>query len=288
MKGIKIIMIFFVALQIACLINALTIKDVSKIPSQVEPGGSVKLNLKIKNNLEDDVEDVKVSLNLNDVPFAPAIISEDYFEEIESDDSVIADFDLIAESNAEAGTYKIPVSIEYKINDETKVEFFTISLTINAKPNLILNTEGFLLKGQKNELKIRVTNTGLGKAKLLEVELQESGAYKILSSKNVYIGDLDSDDFDTAIFNVFLKDQNVVNFPVVLKYRDSSNKQFVEIKNLAARVYSNDEAIKLGLIKKNNIKFYFTIVIFLIILFVVWRKIRKWGRRRRAIKNKEI
>jgi len=275
----KIILNLIFGMFLISLVSGLTIRSVETIPSEVVPGDDFKVEVGIKNNLDLDIKNVGVSLNLEGIPFAPKISSEEYKGEIEEGDIEKFVFILLATGDAEAGTYKIPVSVNYEVNDESKVRNFMISVVMNALPDFILNSESLLMKNQKNELEIMITNKGLAKAKFLEVKIAEAG-YDILSQDNVYIGNLDSDDFDSVKFEIFTKDAGLIIIPVTLTYRDATNKIYSESEVLQIKAYSRDEAIALGLIQKNNTLFYFIVIVFLIVVWVVYRRIKKRRKRR--------
>jgi hypothetical protein len=276
-----LILVVLLFVNLIGIVSALTIRDVATSPSQVEPGKKIKIILEIKNNLDDDIKGVEISLDLNQVPFAPETSSEIFIDELDESERKNIEFELVAEADAEAGVYKIPIEIKYTVNEEEKTKTSTISATINSKPNLLLSIEEILIKNQKNKLEIRITNIGLNKAKLLEVELS-LGNYNILGSNKVYIGDLESDDFDTASFDIFTKSSDTITLPVILKYRDSTNKEFKETEVLIQKVYSVDEAQELGLIEKSNLGFYIGVVIGVVILWIIYRKIRKRRKRKKA------
>ena len=297
----KMAMIFVVQLIFLVSIfsvSALTIRNVDTNPNQVEPGKSVSVLIELANNLDKDVTNVEISLILTsamagnnplnpivyqELPFSPKESSEEFIDEIKEDDEETVEFNLIVDGDADAGTYKIPVLLSYLVNgDVIRTEkYATISLTINAEPNLVLSSENILLKERKNTLDVKITNSGLGKAKLLEVELVESGAYDILSSSKVYIGDLDSDDFDVASFDIFTKTSSPANFQLELKYRDSTNKIFTKTVIVSAKVYSTEEAESVGLLQKSNARLYFYIIVVLLVLWFVWRKWKKRRAKRR-------
>ena len=181
---------------------------------------------------------------------------------------------MIADGSAEAGIYKIPVKVKYEVDGESKEKDFTISIVVNAEPDFILSSNSMILKNQKNEIEIIITNKGLAGAKFLEIEINEAG-YSILSQNKVYIGDLDSDDFDSASFEIFTKDSGAISIPVILKYMDSNNKEYSELLFLQLKSYSREEAVKLGLIKKDNTIIYFGGVFALIVIWLVYKKIKK-------------
>jgi len=260
--------------------SALTIKDVATNPSQVIPGAKFSVSIDIKNNFGDDAENVYVSLNLANLPFAPGLTSQAYEEEITEGDDQRFGFDLIADSNAEGGNYKIPITITYKLGNETRNESSFISVTINSKPEFNLDSDSIILRNQKNSLDIKITNIGLTQAKFLEIELS-SGNYQLLSASRVYIGDLASNDFDTASYTIHVADSGNINIPVTMTYRDSANKQYTETRALSLRAYSQQEAINLGLTAKSNTGTYVLIVILVIVAYIVYRIIRGYFKRRK-------
>jgi len=288
-NSIKLLAIGMVVLQLFSLASALTINDVLTNPGKVEPGSSVSLEIELENEFGDDISDVEVGLEFttssgSEVPLSPEVSSVVYVDEIEEDDEETVKFNLIADADAEAGTYKIPVVMTYLVNGDVErtTKKFTVSVTISAEPILVLSTESNLIRNRINELEVRITNTGLAEAKLLEVELQDSALYEIVSSNKVYIGDLDSDDFDTADFSVVLKNSGAVSFPVLLKYRDATNEQIVKTETLNVKVYSEDEALQIGLIQKNNTLTYVGVVIGLIVVWLIWRILKKRRKRKKA------
>ncbi len=272
MKTIKVIIA--IAILAICLFSiigfasALTISDVSTSPSEVEPGKTTDITIKLENDGNNDLTDVSVSLDLTNVPsFAPYdSSSEQSFDEILESKSKQAEFKLIALNDAKSGIYKIPVLIKYS-EDTTgslpKTKTGLISIIINSKPTIdIQASDGLLIKGQEGKINIQIVNKGLSDIKFLEAELGNSGAFSLTSSDKVYIGDLDSNDFDTAEFSAFFKATapTNLNVPVKITYRDIFNKEYAEEVSIPFKVYSRQDAISLGLISKNNTFYYINII----------------------------
>jgi len=268
-----IAIVFLLSLSFA---SAITISDVSTSPSEIQPGQTFNLEIKVENILDKDVKEVVVSLDLSLVPFAPHQSSnEARKEELDEDDSKTFEFDLISSSDTDSGTYKIPVTINYELDSVEKTATGLVSVTINAKPNLDLSLESSpLIKGRNSELSIRVTNSGLGEARLLSLRVIPISGLKLISSGNVYIGDIDSDDFDNADFSVSLNSNaaSIINLPIEISYRDSRNKEFTETKYLPIKAYSEDEALELGLIQKSNTTTYLIVILVLVVLWWLWRR----------------
>jgi len=280
---ISLILGILLLTTLASLVSAITIKDISISPNLVEPGEKFSASIELENNFDSNVENVQVSLDLSNVPIAPETSSSVFAEEIKEDKSKDFDFDLIAQSDAEAGVYKFPVLISYTLDTKTIQETGTISVTINAKPVLDLNAEGFLLAG-KNQLNIKITNSGLAKARFLEISAG-TGSYQFLSSNKIYIGDLNSDDFDTFSFDIYTSKPGTITIPLNIKYKDFANNDYEESKDVFIRVYSQEEALQLGLVTKSKTGTYIVIAVVLIILYVIYRKIRKWLKNRKANRN---
>lgn len=288
------ILIFLTAIFFAqiYLVSALTIASVTSNPSEIQPGEKFSLGLEIENNLEEDIENVIVSLILNDktnpVPFAPYQSSSEYtIEDISEGDDEKASFDLIAFSDALSGTYTIPVQVSYRLDNGTQSLFESlgiVSVIINAKPKIDISSVGsVLIRGTKGKISIKVINSGLGDAKFLSVNLKQISGMKITNSDKVYIGNIDSNDFDTAEFNVFINTDasSSVSLPVELTYTDSRNNQITESKTILIKTYTTKEATELGLINQNNTLLILVFVVVSLVLFLIYRKIRKRNRNKR-------
>jgi len=271
----------------ACLVlfslsfaSAISITDVSSSPSEIVPGEIVKISIEVENIFNYDVTDINVKLELEDVPFAPyQSSSEKYLDELDEDDDEDFDFKLIVLPTAQSGIYKIPVTIDYiddKDDDETKEDL--ISITVNSAPELKASLESStpLIKGKENEFSIKIVNSGLSDAKFVFITASEVTGIKFSSGNEKYIGDIDSDDFYNEDYRAYIASDapNSINVPVILNYRDSTNKEFTEVKNIILRTYSLAEAQELGLVKKPNYTIYIVAVI-VIAGWFGWRKYKK-------------
>jgi len=288
-KSIKIIIaVLVLALYLISMISfasALTIESVSMIPNEIAPGETSKIAIELENDGEEDIEDVSVNLvlisqtELADVPFAPFDSSSEIsFDEIKEGKTKTAEFEIIALSDAKSGIYKIPVHIEYKENNETKTKDSLISIVVNSEPILGVDIEdGLLLKNKVNELRINVVNKGLSDVKFLEIEIGDSTYFDILSSKNVYIGNVNSDDFDGAEFQIFFKENipNNIVIPISISYKDALNKKYTYNLNIQVKIFSKKKAIEIGLLKRNNTPIYGGVIFGLVVIYFIYKKIKK-------------
>jgi len=269
---IAVIFLGFYLISMIGVTSALIINSVSMNPNEIAPGETAKINIEIENDWNEDVNDVSVVLDLKDVPFAPYdSSSEDSFDEIRDGKSKIAEFKIIALNDAKSGIYKIPLEINfYDENNNKSTKKSLISLVVNSKPVIGVDVkDGLLLKGKENNLEIKIINKGLSDVKFLEIETEEGNYYTLLSGKNIYIGDIDSDDFDSADFKIYFKENtpDTITLPVSITYKDSVNKKYTENFNLQVDVYTKKKAIEL-----------------VIILWFIYRKIKK----RRKLKRTKL
>jgi len=273
-----LVIVILSLISIVNLSSGLVIDSVSMVPNEIAPGENAMIKIEIENNGDKDIEDIGVSLDLNEIPFAPYNSATDYnIDEIEEGDDETAKFNIVALNDAKSGIYKIPVTISYNEEDEEIVKESLISITVNSKPILSVNAENdYLLKEQESEVSIEVTNKGLSDVRFLEVEIQDSIYSKIIGSKSSYLGDLDSDDFESEEFKIYFKKNtpDVTNLNVIVRYKDAINNQYIEEFEVLLNVYSKEEAIELGLVKRNNVFLYIFIAIVLIIVYFVYKKIK--------------
>ncbi len=277
--------VIFLMLIYLNLISALSIESLVIRPDEIMPGENVFINMVLKNDGDLDAKNVIVSVDITNFPFKARESPEISFNKIREGRQEVAGFTVTALTNAQSGVYKIPVKITYA--DEEGKEFEKNSiLTISINSPLLLDLrigDGLILKGEDNELTIRVTNKGLGDAKFLELGLQESPSYDIISSNKIYIGDVDSDDFESADFDIYIKGTapNSLNLPVILKYRDILNNDYSESILVNIRTYSRQDAAELGLINNDNTLTIVFAVVAVILIYIIYRIIRKKRRKKK-------
>lgn len=268
-----------------CLASALTISSVSTNPSEVQPGEKVTLKLVIENDLNQNIENVVVTVNATSssaIPFAPYQSSnEERIDGIDEDDKEDVSFDLITLSDAKSGTYTIPITITYTLSeDEISGTPYTglVSIIINAKPNIEISSEGSaLVKGTSGKITLKVVNSGLGEGKFMNMKIGKINGISLTSSDSVYMGNIDSNDFDSADFEVFVYSDSpsTINLPVEITYTDSRNNQITENKIVSIKSYTQKEAEALGLVSGNSTSWLIIGAIVLLIGYILYRRIKK-------------
>lgn len=273
-----IIITAMLVLSMMSLAFALRVDDVSTNPNSIAPGQTSDVVLLIKNNGDDSVTDVSVALDFTNLPLAPYNSGSEFsISEIESDKTKQAQFEIIALNDAKSGIYKIPVKIEYKENDVAKTKQMVISIMVNSEPIIEVSVEdGLLLKGKENKVSLKIVNKGLADVKFLEILTGTSTYYNLLSQNKIYIGDVDSNDFQTVDFSLFFKDNvpSTINLPVTINYKDITNKEYSQDFVIPLKVYTTSQAQNLGLVAKSNTGYY-VLGIVVIVLYIIYRLIRR-------------
>jgi len=185
----------------------LSVESVLVEPKLVRPGSASDVVLVLNNMADSFIKNIKVKLNLDDVPVAPVgSTNEKSLVSIGPKQIANVTFQLTAEPDAASKLYKVPLSIIYKDDlGRNYTKDNVISLAVGDIPSMrftIDNSEVYK-KGKTGTVTIKVANTGIGDTKFLNIRLQESDAYTIISPAEVYVGNIDSDDYETADFKLY-------------------------------------------------------------------------------------
>lgn len=254
--------------------DLLTVSDVD-FPENVAPGSSNEMTLSIENLADGQIKNIQVDMDLSKIPLATSKTTSQAVTKIQSGEMENVSFSLNVDESAENGVYKIPLSMTYE--NEAGTEFTrktTVGAVVGGAPDLQVgvNNEGQLTTGTQT-VTFRIVNQGYGSAEFVELQLPEGENYRVLSSDSVYIGDMDSDDFQTAEFQIYLESSNVT-LPTTLRYSDSTGDVSVT-DEVELDIYSQKELQQYGLGEQGSI------VPLVVILLLVAGGVLYWRRRRK-------
>lgn len=266
-------------ISLVSLSSALIINSVSMDHDTIAPGEKSSVTFSVKNNGDNDLTDVSISLDFTNIPLAPYDSSSEYtINQLDSDKTKEVSFQILAFNNAASGIYKIPVNIKYNEDGIIANRQSIISIMVNSIPIIDINyDDGLLLKGQNNKVTIKIINKGLADVKFLELNAESSSSYNIISQSQVYIGDVDSNDFQTADFSIYFNNNpsKLVSLPLNVKYKDVTNKEYTQNFDIQLKVYTKEQAQSLGLVSADNTIYIVLGIIVLIVVFFIYRAIRK-------------
>jgi hypothetical protein len=259
-------------------------------PSVVEPGSGTKLTILLKNYATSLLKDVKVVLDLGKngdetIPFSPVgSTNEKVISYLEAQASKPVEFELLVDPDAVSKTYRIPVSLKYydSLNRNfSKSNFVTV--VVGGEPDVSIYADSSTVYKAKSagEMTVKIVNKGLPDMKFVNVRLANSSKYRIISPAEVYIGNIDSDDYETADFKLYVEktsDKKLI-LPLTVAYKDANNKNYKNIVNLELPLYTSSEAKRLGLSEGNGKAGWLALIVLAVAGFFGYRY---WKRRRKA------
>ncbi len=261
----------------------LLVDEVGSYPEIIPPGEMAKLKLSIKNLADSLVRDLKVKIDLSsdDIPFVPIkSTTEKKIYQLFSKNTTKLTFDIMSMADAESKAYKIPLEISYY--DETGAKYEKsdiISLIVGDKPDFSINIDSSEIYGgnKAGKVTIKFVNKGVTDVKFLNIILQESEDYEIVSPAEVYIGNVDSDDYETSEYDLYVSSRDdIIYLPLSIEYMDANNNKYSQVKNLELKRYSSREAKKYGISEENGIGM---LIVFVIVVgglgIYIWRQKKK-------------
>lgn len=246
--------------------HVLIVKKINTEPNELVPGETGKLKVYVYNSGKSFISDVRAKLILpSELAFIDDV-SEKKISKLESGWETNLDFTLISLPKTVEGVYKATLTIYY-INHigEQKEDNYSIGIIVKSEPKIYAQIEKSELyqENRIGEITMTFINNDVANVRFLTVELLDSEDYEIISSNKKYIGDLDSDDFQSTTFKLKVKkNMNIFNLPIKISYKDALNKEYSENLELPLELKSAND---LG-IKKNNYTTWAIIIIILVIL----------------------
>ncbi|PIN87876.1 hypothetical protein COV12_01460 [Candidatus Woesearchaeota archaeon CG10_big_fil_rev_8_21_14_0_10_32_24] len=249
----------------------LDIVSIKSEPEQIAPGEEAKVTIVVKNAADSLLKDIKFKLDFDDtdLPLAPfQSSSERRISNLNTDFQDALTFRIIAKPDATPGLYKVPVTITYndeKGNSYSLDDFLAVSVGGVPKVRPFIKKSTVFQSGEAGKITISIANAGSANVKFVELVLEDSEDYTLVSPTNYfYIGDIDSDDTQSEELDVYInKNRDTLHIPVMLKYVDSNNKPLQQQFDLTFDLYSTSELKKFGIIAKSNTS---TFIIILIVL----------------------
>lgn len=252
------------------------------------PGQEGTIRIEIENILDDDVEDLSVALTLTNLPFIPIGTSEQSLDELDEGDEEDFVFRIKASPTIIPGDYEIPYNIEYRIQGDKEILKKEGTLGVKVKANPILDftvTADNPVEGKQGTVTLKIVNKGFFDARFVSVRILAED-FTVLSDKEVYIGEVESDDFETASFDVLFDKKNP-EFRAIIEYIDFDNQKVIEPISLPLTVYSEERAIELGIIEQSKTVQTVSIVVTLLLIIILWRIFRKRARLKRSQRLQE-
>ena len=260
----------------------LNVDSIVSEPETLVPGKIADLDITIINGATSAFKNIDLVLAIDsiDVPIVPYKSSkEKSLSLLGAGEDYTFNFEIIVEEDAEAGVYKIPMNISYQNSNGTEfIKQDTFGIMIGAEADLSFNLENFdtFQEGGKGEIVVSVSNVGPTELKFMNIELLEDDSYVVIGANKEYLGNLDSDDFETSSYDIFVNAEDDTEIKFKVTYKDSYNEEYEEEFSVNLPVYTSAEVSKYELDSngtKSTIKYicYLLIVLFIYFGFKSWR-----------------
>jgi len=272
--------------NVRAIFDQVFVKEIDVEPEVIHAGDEANITFTLVNLGDTTMKDITLGLDFTSasIPFVPYTeLSEKRIKTLKPGQVGKLRFRIRADPNADSKLYKIPVTLQYTdmINNKyTKSD--VLGLEIGGKPSLLVELEesAVLTPGSTGEIVISIVNNGETDVKFLEVVVGESEEYVLIEGATQYIGNLDSDDYETVKVKLHLRSNSTrFELPVSLRYKDSLGNSYTHTATLKVPFFTSEEAIKYGLVKKSRT----TGALVTIVIIVVGLLIYRFFKRRRAV-----
>lgn len=251
---------------------AVSVTNVSVKTGTIAPSKTEEVGITLKNLADSYLKNIDVSLDLSssDIPLITiGSTTGKRIQKMAPGEETSVYFNIKADSDATEKAYKVPITLEYENEAGTAFtqEEYT-GIIVGGQPELVANLaeigNGVIKPGTTHEISLSLVNTGLSTAKFVSVELGSSNSYEIISPAEVYIGNMDSDDYESSTFKIYIeKGAENVELPVTISYKDTEGNPIQEEQNVTVETYSSSEISKMNL-KEGGSGIYIIVVLVVI------------------------
>jgi LPXTG-motif cell wall-anchored protein len=256
-------------------------------PYPAEPGQLVTLWVAVQNWGDDSIDNAYLRV-VPEYPFRlPQGNGIEEAGRIAAFGERLVEYDLIVDENAIEGTYAFDVQqcLDATCSKVIRDVEIQISVKTGGSPRIKVGLEDAdtFWGGEKGAVTINIVNRGKLDIKFLTLTLLPSEDYEILSPTEIYVGELESDDFETTDFTIFVtegiggKDTVYVDLPVKVEYTDSNNHDYSSQAQVKLKIYSQEDLKRFGLMTDSNGSSTYLIVAIVILGagFWYWKQKKK-------------
>lgn len=263
--------------------HVIWINNITTEPNFIVPGDVGVLKMSVENTGEQDARDLRITLHL---PFELSFlndISQKKITRLVPGEMRDINFNIIALPESDEGVYQTNLTVDY-VNHigEERQDFYDLSIIIKGTPVIFVEIDSMTVYREKSlgDVTFKFANNDVANVKFLTVQLMGSEDYEIISNSRKYVGDLDSDDYESVDFRIKLKKKSgEVVFPLRMNYKDALNNDYSEDIEVIMDVKTAKE---LGL-EQSYTTYY--VLGGLIVAFIGWMVYKNYKKRKRHKKS---
>ncbi len=224
---------------------SLTVDHYEITPQPIRPGSNATLILNLQNRGRITAKDIDVTLDLSTTPFSTyGTGTYRRVNRILPNSEEEVSYNLVSDPKSETKVYSFPINLNFRDERNNKYNGSSrVSAIVNAPPQLMAVVEESTIKSKNvtGEVTFKIVNSGAVDIKFLQLQLVPSDQYDApVASTTMYLGNLDTDDFETATFKM----KSLVDAPtfmIKLDYSDPFNQQYNQTFEVPMRIVSAQE-----------------------------------------------
>ena len=284
--------------------NAVVIDGFDVEPKTIAPGSTGKLSITLTNLAESSMKDIDLKLDLtlssiprsatgaessllfDALPFTPISSSgEKRLAQMRPGRSATMDFELMVYPGASSKVYKLPLILTYK--DDENNEYTrndVIGIVVGDTPDIyaVIDKSDLIAGKKSGTISFKFVNKGVTDIKFLNVVLTDTADFDVVSSKEEYVGNVNSDDYESVDFSLYLKNNvnskknSEITFPLHISFKDANNIGYAKDLTLTYKIYTAEEK---GAAQSSSLAI---IIVIIVVMIVVWVVYRRWERKRKS------
>jgi len=240
----------------------------------IYPGDSATLTLEIRNIGNGKARNIRALYANSSGAILPSGSAVAYVESLEPGKTKMVDIPISIMGDAEAGSYSVNVVVSYEDEDGTPQTELARSIGLGVQSNIELKTyfdNGRVIQNIPSEVVISIANTGPSTAQYLEVMPTSKSGFKV-TPEVIYIGNLESDDFDTAEFEITSANAGDQQLELQLVYKDKFNNEQMVTRKIGITALTPKEA---AAFEQRSLAPYFLLLILIGVGIWYWRRRKK-------------
>ncbi len=209
---------------------------------KVDPKSEFVANFSIKNVGTGPAKNVKVYFE-NQTSILPKM-SIYYIDTVAPGATVSIESGFFVDTTTPS-QHPLPIAIHYE--NETHgmqpVQEYSVLVPVSSGNTLFiyLDSQDKLTKGTVGEVTIGIANRGLARAKHVVLTIADGDRFKLIDTDTRYIGDIESDDYDTVDFRILPDSADCRNVTVDVSYADDYGNTYNITTELPIKIYTSDE-----------------------------------------------
>ncbi|NOQ33885.1 MAG: hypothetical protein GQ567_06830 [Methanosarcinales archaeon] len=209
---------------------------------RVDPKSEFVANFSIKNVGTGPAKNVKVYFK-NQTSILPKM-SIYYIDTIAPGATALIESGFFVDTTTPS-QHPLPIAIHYEneTHGTQPAQEYSVLVPVSSGNTLFvyLDSQDKLTEGTVGEITIGIANRGLARAKHVVLTISDGDQFKLIDTDTRYIGDIESDDYDTVDFKILPESSDYVNITVDLSYADDYGNAYNMTPELPIKVYTSGE-----------------------------------------------